>query len=422
MMWFGLFVLIALLLGGLFGLGIVGYPGYLLVVWEGMRLETSVWVALAALLLLIIFIFALYFALAGIISVPMDAARIWRNWRAQRAIKRSNDSIIDWLNGDWKRSFKVARRNIHSSNTPVLHCLIAADAALHNKESQAAEQALQDARQYLAQGDASNQREVKFALAVCDARLAYLRQRYDECLQLLQPLLTSKRSQVIKLYHQACIQAQDFDQLERLLPKLKDELSASAWQQVRDQTYAELLKKANSEPDKDQRLADISQIWRRLPRAAQTGFSLPYARALLGCDAFAAAEQVLAKELEAKVDSETLQTYLGVEQINAKNKLQLLEKLKSQNPQQGEIGRACAQICLQMQLWGQAESYLHKLSAEEQDPWAHYALAQLLRSQNNISAAEQHESQALQLCSQQWQPLPDIPQLAERTIPKEEDL
>ena len=409
MMALGLVALLALVLGGLFGLGLIGYPGYLLLVWEGLRLETSIWVALAVLLLAIVLLFALYFTLAGLISVPSDGLRVWRSWRERRALQRSNDSIIDWLNGNWQRSYKVARRSINSSPAPVLHCLIAADAALHNQEITTAEQALADARKYLAGSKSGNQKEVNFALTVFDARLAFLRADYAQCLQLLQPLLTSKRAQVLKLYQQACLQSHNFVELERLLPKLKSQLNLEDWQALRKQTYAELFAAVDPELEPDKKLAEFSQIWRRLPKDLHQGFVLTYAQGLLSSGAYGAAEQILGKELEARFDQQALQSYLGIEQVDDKRKLKLLEKLKDASPEQLDLVRACAQLCLQLKLWGQAESYLQQLASA--DAWSAYALAKLLAAQGDSAAASEREHAALELSARAWQALPTIPDL-----------
>ena len=400
MMLLGLVALLALVVGGLLGLGLLGYPGYLLLVWEGWRLETSVWVALVGLVLFIAVLFCCYFFLASLVSAPLDLAYLWRKWRQRRALRLSNEGIIDWLNGDWKRSFKVARRSIEQSPTPVLQCLIAADAALHNEELSAAQNALADARQYLSAGQADNQKEVQFALAVFDARLAYQRQDYATCISLLQPLIASKRKHILKLYQEACARSENWQELEKLLPKLEAVMDKKQWQQLRKATYQGLFAQIQPELADDKRLADLSYVWRRLPKNLRADFIVTYVRGLLGCGAHGAAEQLLGKELNANLDLDLLDIYLGIDRVAPKQKLALLESLKKLNPKAWQLDQHCAQLCLQMQLWGQAERYLQKLSEEQELAWAYYAYGRLHEAQGK--EAQAHFDKALELCARDW--------------------
>ena len=85
---FSLYLVCGLVLGAVLVNAISQDPGYLLVTWGDWQLETSVWLALSALLLSLVLLWFILRALRTTLKVPR-ALRRWLGLRSARGAARA---------------------------------------------------------------------------------------------------------------------------------------------------------------------------------------------------------------------------------------------------------------------------------------------------------------------------------------------
>ena len=98
---FSLYLVCGLVLGAVLVNAISQDPGYLLVTWGDWQVETSVWLALSALMLALVLLWFILRALAATLRVPR-ALRRWLGLRSARgAQRRADKGLAAFFEGHW---------------------------------------------------------------------------------------------------------------------------------------------------------------------------------------------------------------------------------------------------------------------------------------------------------------------------------
>lgn len=122
-------VLLALVLGGLLAALMVRDPGYVLVAWDGMTMETSVWLAIIALTLLVFFTARTVRLIRAFIGSG-DGLRQWlRIRRRDAAGRRFNQGLLLLAEGRWndaRTAFLGSARSGEDALPGLLHAARAA--------------------------------------------------------------------------------------------------------------------------------------------------------------------------------------------------------------------------------------------------------------------------------------------------------
>ncbi len=94
-------VLLALVLGGLLAALMVRDPGYVLVAWDGMTVETSIWLALLALILAVFIVTRAVRFIRALVGSG-DSLRRWLRTRQREAAgRRFNQGLLLLAEGRW---------------------------------------------------------------------------------------------------------------------------------------------------------------------------------------------------------------------------------------------------------------------------------------------------------------------------------
>jgi len=132
---FSLYLVCGLVLGAVLVNAISQDPGYLLVTWGDWQLETSVWLALSALLLSLVLLWFILRALRTTLKMPR-ALRRWLGLRSARgAQRRADKGFAAFFEGHWDVAEKALKKGGAPDEQTLLHPLYAALAALHRGES-----------------------------------------------------------------------------------------------------------------------------------------------------------------------------------------------------------------------------------------------------------------------------------------------
>ena len=132
---FTLYLVCGLVMGAVLVNAISQDPGYLLVTWADWQVETSVWLALSALMLSLALLWFILRALRTMLRVPR-ALRSWLGLRSARGAQRRADrGFSAFFEGHWDVAEKALKKGGPPYEQTLLHPLYAALAALRRGES-----------------------------------------------------------------------------------------------------------------------------------------------------------------------------------------------------------------------------------------------------------------------------------------------
>ena len=132
---FSLYIVCGLVLGAAVVNAISQDPGYLLVTWGNWQIETSVWLALSALMLSLVLLWFVLRAFRNTVRVPR-ALRRWLGLRSACGAKRRADKgFAAFFEGHWDVAEKALNKDNAREEQTLLHPLYAALAALRRGES-----------------------------------------------------------------------------------------------------------------------------------------------------------------------------------------------------------------------------------------------------------------------------------------------
>ena len=132
---FSLYLVCGLVLGAVLVNAISQDPGYLLMTWGDWQVETSVWLALSALMLSLVLLWFILRAFRTTLRMPR-ALRRWLGLRSARgAQRRADKGFAAFFEGHWDVAEKALKKGGAPDEQTILHPLYAALAALHRGES-----------------------------------------------------------------------------------------------------------------------------------------------------------------------------------------------------------------------------------------------------------------------------------------------
>ena len=398
---FSLYLVCGLVLGAVLVNAISQDPGYLLVTWGDWQLETSVWLALSALLLSLVLLWFILRALRTTLKMPR-ALRRWLGLRSARgAQRRADKGFAAFFEGHWDVAEKALKKGGAPDEQTLLHPLYAALAALHRGESARALALLEQAE---TEGLAPVSL-ITLARAECHLKAGAT----NEAERSLEQLSASERKtpRAKALRAEAAYLQRDWQPLIELLPDVRrarivPEEQMQVWER---EGWQGLLSEAN-----DAASTAVS-VWKRAPESLKApGQPLwPALLDILRRDAQADALQAQADALQAqanalqKVLQERLQQHCEpatLEAVNALPDKQLLKMKKAIQRWRDEDseGRCHAVLARIARIEGDAEAEAGLWAdAHARHPCASHAAgwADCLRHQGKEAEASALEAEAL---------------------------
>jgi len=391
---FSLYLVCGLVLGAVMVNAISQDPGYLLLTWGDYQVETSVWLALSALVLSLVLLWFVLRVLRSTLRVPR-ALRRWFGIRSARgAQRRADKGFAAFFEGQWDVAEKALKKGGALDEQTILHPLYAALAALHRGESSRALTLLEQAE---TEGSAPASL-ITLVRAECHLKAGAT----DEAERSLEQLSASDRktSRAKSLRAELAFLQRDWQPLTELLPDVRragtvPEPQIQMWE--RD-GWMGLLSQADDAPS-----AALS-VWKRAPDALKApGQPLwPALLDILRQDAQVDALQAQADALQ-KVLQERLQQHcesVSLEAMKGLPEKQLLKMKKTLQRWRDEdsAGRCHAVLAGIARIEGDAEVEAALWAdAHARDPSASHAAgwADCLRQQGKESEALALEAEAL---------------------------
>ena len=372
------FLFAVLLLSVYFGVYLQHDSGYVVFVLNDWTVETSIWVALLALILLVLAIYLSYSLINKIINIPKAISK-WRNlFKMHRSQAKTRQGLIEFNEGHWKMAKKHLIDALPNAETPLLNYLTAARAAQEMGDNKQRDNFLRQAQQSMP--------EAKIAVELTQAQLQIANNQWEQALATLQHLqvLSPKHPYVLKLLLELYEEIKDWPQLIKLLPNIKrlNLISNTAFSKKQQKAYfmqlTYLIAQGNA--------AEIKRFYQDLPKDLRYAIDInvAYANYLIANNQHKEAEGLLRKQLGKNADDNLLKSYskLGAEYVN----LNCIESLLKHN-KTANINLCLGKICLTKQLWGKAQTYLEESIKILPSREAYTALGKLFETENKSTQA-----------------------------------
>ncbi|MFA5960867.1 MAG: heme biosynthesis HemY N-terminal domain-containing protein [Tatlockia sp.] len=347
-----LFIFILLLASVFLGIQLRHDPGYLLVTFNTMSIETTVWVAAVALVLL----FFLLHTLLILVSKLGNSPATFKQWQAKRRIQKAHDKtqkgLIEFSEGHWSEAKENLIDALPDTDSPLLNYLTAARAAQELGDNQLRDDYLREAQQSMP--------DAKIAVELTQAQLQLANKQWEQALATLRHLqsLAPKHPYVLKLLMQLYKEVKDWPQLIALLPDLKKNkvVTRNGFERLQHQTYLQAM----SDIAKQGHAQALSQMVARLPKnlAQDPALVAVHCQFLIATDQSMQAETLLRHCLKKQFNEELIHLYGQVK--SDEQQLVFAESLVKKQPHSAALCLCIARLSLQHHLWGKARNYLDK--------------------------------------------------------------
>ncbi|MDP3704395.1 MAG: heme biosynthesis HemY N-terminal domain-containing protein [Legionellaceae bacterium] len=354
-------------------------PGYMLIVMHHWTIETTLWVAIPGLILMILILHLSILICLKIIRIPTA----WHQWRtarrAQQAQAKTRQGLIEFNEGYWQLAKKHLIKALPDTDTPLLNYLTAARAA-----EEMGDHTLRD--DYLRQAQQSMP-EAKIAVELTQAQLQLANQQWEQALATLKHLqdLEPHHPYVLKLLMQLYEEIKDWPQLIALLPTLRRHqvLSNSAFIETQRNAYLnELLDLIKQDSE-----TKLTQFIQSLPKELRLDHDIvaAYARYLLAHHQDKQVESILYRCLQKQISEQCIDLYGQI----APDVVQIgfIESLLKTQPHSAALNLCLGRIGASKQLWGKARSYFEESIKLNPTPEAYAELGKLFEQLHNTTAA-----------------------------------
>lgn len=372
----GLVILGAVIvLGGLIGTLVVRDPGYVLVAYDNQSVETSLWFAVVALLLL-------YFALRALIWL---AARIWGGrgsigrWNRRRqfrtAAQRTTNGLLLLAEGEWREAQRLLTSSAGNAAAPLINYLNAARAANKLDDAQARDELLRKAHE--------STPGAKLPVGITQAELQFDAGQYEQSIATLLQLRSQagKHPKVLTLLSQCYQKVGDWQALIEILPALRKLKGADAQTLDTLQRYAWSQQLGGAKEAGARR-----EIWQRLPKALRrdSEIAAEYARLALADGQADDVEALLRDALDHRWDDSLVELYGCVSSRDSARQLTTLEGWQKKHPKNAALLLASGRIALQNQAWDKARTYFEGSMKAEPSPAVYAELGRLCCAQGEV--------------------------------------
>lgn len=379
-----IWLLLALVLGGLVGMLAGRDPGYVLIAYGENAIETSLWAGIVVLMLAYVVIRALFW-LFGRLLAGRVRFRDWSGNRRERlSSKRTVEGMVALADGDWKSAGRLLVDAAPHSATPFVNYLGAARAAHQLADYDGRDSLLSQARESTPgsrQAVDMRQAEFQFASGQTEQALA-------TGLNVLSG--SPKHPGALALVKQCYLELEEYDKLAELLPSLRKARAIDSVEEESLQARIALARLAKS---------PTAETWRALPKSVKSdaGVVLAYAQRLLADDETAAAASVLHNALGVKWDDSLVDLYGAMPSSDPSDQMVHAQRWLKERPNNARLLLALGRIALKQEQWNQAREYLEASARLHKDPEVSGELGRLCLSQGDEKRGSEFLAQATSL-------------------------
>ena len=356
-----LWILILLFLGGVFSFVSQSEQGYVLFSLGTTTVETSIWFVIATLVILsslIWFAIRFIYVLLGYPGKVVATVNKVSDRGKKRSVERM---LLAHLSGDYATSEKQAVKFQDKQ-------LSSSIARLMRIEAQIRQGKIGQAAFEIKRGIAKSDKKTKPTFLCLQMELELSQGRHKEVIAIFNKLPSDLRNKYRwqESYWQALL---SLGEIRTLIKKLPSPYSYSGRKQERlNELYKQaLLHLMKGKTVESRKL--IRWYWKKIPVKMQQErfYAENYLQTLLRDKDFSEVEKQLCKYAKIPQLGALMQYWGDFVAPNVRKSLKHLEKLYSENQDQW-LGLGLGRLCLQLQLWGKAESYMRTTLDSYTDP------------------------------------------------------
>lgn len=362
----GLWGLAAVFVGAVIAHLLLQDRGYVLVNFLGYSVEMSVPA-------LFVVLCAAYFGIRALLYLwraPRRLGAAVADARLRRAGTRLTRGLIHMAEGDWSKGERLLSQGLKGTDAPLINYLLAARAAQLQGSNERRDDWLRLAYEELPEAEA--------AILLTQAELQLEHEEYERALATLSRIEEAHPGHPLarELLIRTHGALEDWDRVLELLPGLKHarietgklaELAASA------------LKHFTSRAALD--VGQLEDLWARLPSELRLSPRLiaVHAESLSALGRGDAAEKTLRQALKTQWCDELVLAYGKVRGDDPSRQLKRAEQWLKAHAEDAALLLTAARLCMAVELWGKARSYLESSLAIEPRADAYALYGQLLR-------------------------------------------
>ena len=341
----GLWVLTALFIGAFVANFLIQDRGYVLVNFMGYVIEMSV----PGLVLALGAAYAATRALVAVWNAPRRLGEVLVERRVRRAGEKLTRGLIHISEGDWSKGERLMAKSLRGTDAPLNSYLLAARAAQLQGSDSRRDNWLKLAYEELP--------EAKTAILLTQAELQLEHDEFERALATLNRIQETNPNHPVslalfaKVYHAL----EDWEKLAALLPELGsarlepvelDNLCSSALQ-----SYWARSKTTHEE---------IDCLWRQLPmRLRRTPKIIAiYALEVSARGHSKEAEKEVRRALKDEWDDNLVLAYGKIAGGDTEKQLEHAEEWLKKHSEDDSLLLTTARLCMALELWGKARSYL----------------------------------------------------------------
>lgn len=341
----GLWAVAAVFLGAFTAHFLLRDRGYVMVNFMGYVIEMSVPV-------LVLVMAAAYFGvrlLLGLWRAPRRLGEAVAARRLRRAGEKLTAGLIHMAEGDWSKGERLLSRSLRGTDSPLIHYLMAARAAQLQGSDERRDDWLKLAYEKLP--------EAETAVLLTQAELQLEHSDYERALATLRRIQEAHPDHPVALALLARIYRalEDWDRLLALGPQLGDaRLSAGELEGI----VASALEACTAREGITR--VEVDRLWGRLPAPLRKA---PRLIALQGLALNALgqgveAERKIRAALKRQWDTNLVLAYGRVRGAKSDKQLYQAEEWLKAHPEDDALLLTAARLCMALELWGKARSYL----------------------------------------------------------------
>ena len=365
-------VLATLLLAAVLAAAIAYDPGYVLIAFGNYTLETTVWVGIALLLVLLLAMYCAILILHRSVRQGSIFSRWRNNWNERRGRQLTQRGLLAYLEGNFERARVVLDRGANRTESPAINYLLAARASAAHGEYKMAEM-------YLLRAQRSDD-GTDFAIAVNAAELQLRQGRLQEALAALARLRNqaAKHPYVLKLLQDVYTSLRDWENVIELLPQLRKAklLSREEAADIEARAIASWFDDTAAQ----KQIEKMRARWQTLSRALERDARIvaAYTRGLIALGAGDEAEILLRNFLKREWNTELVELYGSAQAGDASRQFAQAEQWLREHGSSATLLLCLGRLAVRNQLWGKARDYLEQSLQLENKPEACVELARLL--------------------------------------------
>lgn len=353
-------------------------PGYVLIAYREISIETSLWFVVISIVVCFLLLYALLRLSSGMRAVAISIRQWLGSHKKRRAHIQMVAGLYELVEGNWVGAEKTLINSAKSSSAPLVNYLAAALMA-HNQH------AAKRLNNYLRLAQ-KTARSRPLAAAMIQAHLHIVNKQWEEAAAVLQSVkqLQSKNVFILQLLYRVYVELKDWQNLKDLLPVLRKYrvLEIDAINQLELQVYTHLLQI-------DARNSTIEKTWQHLPHYLRKNPQLVaiYLQYLLAKNRVQETEELLKMVLRKNLDNDLLAIYANIVSEQPIKQLTRGEKWLQDNPEHPGLLLCLGRICRKQKLWGKSRHYLEKSAKIAPNMEVYAELAQIMIAQNDLQSA-----------------------------------